>query len=138
MIPGQRQVDADLGKIIGSAVAVVALVSGLIPIRAFAQSSEFKRLPPVSAATASEGGATGVVAAPQTTPMASPSAAATPAVSGVATAGAAPPTPAASASHGTAGVAEPPVSHGAAVAPAASVKPAPPSPPSIDHVFYGN
>src|ERR1700733_15618839 len=84
MIPGQRQVDADLGKIIGSAVAVVALVSGLIPIRAFAQSSEFKRLPPVSTATTSNGGATGVVAAPQTTPMAAASAAPTPAASAAA------------------------------------------------------
>src|ERR1700722_17745239 len=99
MIPGQRQVDADMGKIIGSAVAVVALVSGLIPIRAFAQSSELTRLPPVSA-TASEGGAAGGVGGPQTTPMAAAPPAATPAASPAATPAASPAaTPAASASH---------------------------------------
>src|ERR1700677_5384903 len=132
MIPGQRQVDADMGKIIGSAVAVVALVSALIPIRAFAQSGEFKRLPPVSTATASEGGATGVVAAPQTTPVAAASAATTsnggatgvvaaPQTTPMAAASAAA-TPAVSASHGTAGGGAPPAAHETAegAAPAAA------------------
>jgi lipoprotein-anchoring transpeptidase ErfK/SrfK len=57
-----------MGKLIGSAIAIVALASGLTPIRAFAQGSKFMPLPPVSAATSSS---------------AAPAASATPVATGV-------------------------------------------------------
>jgi L,D-transpeptidase catalytic domain len=104
-----------MGKLIGSAIAIIALALSFRPIGAVAQSTALAPLPPVPAATARGVGATEVAPTPQATPAA------------VAT-----PT---AATHGAAGVARA-TAPLAAATPVASVRPVPP--PSIDHVFYGN
>lgn len=104
-----------MGKLLGSAIAIIALALSFRPIDAVAQSTALAPLPPVPAATGRGAAATGVAAAPRATPAA----AATPEA----------------AIHGAAGVAIATAPRAAAT-PVASVKPAPLR--SIDHVFYGN